>query len=115
MPKRREETPAGSTHRRRRPALSPEARENQLISLAVDLVEKRLIEGTASAQETVHFLRLGSMKARTELDLLKEQSELLKAKTEAIRSAKRVEELYENALNAMKIYSGVGGADDQDL
>ena len=112
MAKRREEAPAGPVRRRRRPALSPEARENQLISLAVDLVEERLTNGTASAQETVHFLRLGSTKARIEQEMLRKQSELLEAKTEAIRSAKRVEELYENALSAMRIYSGNGGSDD---
>ena len=45
--------------RKIRPALTPEARENQLIALAVDLVEKRLIEGTASSKETTHLLKLG--------------------------------------------------------
>ena len=53
--------------RKMRPALTPEARENQLISLAVDLVEQRLIDGTASSQETTHFLKLGSMKNRLEM------------------------------------------------
>ena len=112
MVKYSKKTVSEPTQRRRRPALSPEARENQLISLAVDLVEERLANGTASAQEVVHFLRLGSTKARIEQDILKRQGELMEAKTEAIRSAKRVEELYENALNAMRIYSGNGGSDD---
>lgn len=112
MPKGRKSVPSGQA-KRIRPALSPEARENQLISLAVDLVEKRLSEGTASAQETVHFLRLGSMKARAELEILEQQRELMAAKTEAIRSAKRVEELYENALTAMREYSGYGGSDEE--
>lgn len=92
--------------KRIRPALTPEARENQLISLAYDLVEQRLLDGTAKAQETVHFLKLGSTKERIEKEILERQKELITAKTEAIQSAKRVEELYENALNAMKIYSG---------
>lgn len=112
MAKSQQKAPQEPVRRRRRPALSPEARENQLIALAVDLVEQRLIDGTASAQETVHFLRLGSTKSRIEQGMLEEQRELLKAKTEALRSAKRVEELYENALDAMRIYSGNGGADD---
>lgn len=92
-----------------RPALTPEARENQLISLAVDLVEQRLLDGTASSQETTHFLKLGSMKNRLEMEKLEEENRLLKAKTEALRSQKRVEELYAEALNAMKSYAGQGG------
>ena len=75
--------------RKRRPALTPEARENQLIALAVDLVEKRLIEGTASSQETTHFLKLGSTEARIRKQLLEEQAKLAAAKTEAIEAARQ--------------------------
>ena len=98
--------------RKMRPALTPEARENQLISLAVDLVEQRLIDGTASSQETTHFLKLGSMKNRLEMEKLEEENKLLKAKTESIQSQKRVEELYLEALNAMRNYAGQGKADE---
>ena len=98
--------------RKMRPALTPEARENQLISLAVDLVEQRLIDGTASSQETTHFLKLGSMKNRLEMEKLEEENKLLKAKTESIQSQKRVEELYLEALNAMRDYAGQGNADE---
>lgn len=98
--------PSTTAPRKRRPATTPEARENQLISLAYDLVEQRLLDGTAKAQETVHFLKLGSTKERIEKEILERQKELITAKTEAIQSAKRIEELYENALNAMKIYGG---------
>lgn len=94
--------------RKIRPALTPEARENQLISLAVDLVEQRLLDGTASSQETTHFLKLGSMKNRLEMEKLQEENRLLKAKTEALQSAKRVEELYADAIKAMQRYSGQG-------
>ena len=65
-----------------RPALTPESRENQLISLAVDLVEQRLREGTASSQETTHFLKLGSTKSKLELEKLKGESELINRKAE---------------------------------
>ena len=92
--------------KRRPPAKTPEARENQMINLAVDLAEKQLLDGTASSQVITHFLKLGSTKDKIEKEILQEQKELLKAKTEAIQSAKRVEELYENALNAMRSYSG---------
>ena len=101
--------------RKIRPALTPEARENQLISLAVDLVEQRLINGTASSQETTHFLKLGSIKNRLEMEKLEEENRLLKAKTESIQSQKRVEELYAEALNAMRSYAGqVGDNDDNE-
>lgn len=88
------------------PATTPEARENQLISLAVDLAEKQLSNGTASSQVITHFLKLGSSRDRIERENLKEKNKLLKAQTESIRSEKRVEELYEEALNAMRSYSG---------
>ena len=92
-----------------RPALTPEAREKQLISLAVDLAEKQLQEGTASSQVITHYLKLGSTKERLEKEKLAEENKLLKAKTEAIQSQKRVEELYSEALNAMRRYSGQDG------
>jgi len=92
-----------------RPALTPEAREQQLISLAVDLVEKRLIEGTASSQETTHFLKLATTKARIEKDILEKQKELIEAKTENMRSQKRSEEMFEEAMKAFRGYSGHGG------
>lgn len=89
-----------------RPALSPEARENQMISLAVDLVEKRLKEGTASSAETVHFLKLASSKARLEKEKLEEENKLLRAKTSAIEAGINNDEFYKEVLNAIKIYSG---------
>ena len=92
--------------KRTRPALTPEARENQMIALAVDLAEKQLIEGTASAQVITHFLKLATSRERLEKEKLEKENELLKAKTEAIESAKRVEELYSDALRAMRSYRG---------
>jgi hypothetical protein len=100
--------------RRRRPATTPEARENQLIALAVDLAEKQLLKGTASSQVISHYLKLGSTKEKLEKEILEKQKELITAKTEAIHSQKRVEELYKNALNAMRSYSGRGGPEDDD-
>lgn len=102
-----------NTIRKIRPALTPEARENQMIALAVDLVEQRLLDGTASSQETTHFLKLGSMKNRLEMEKLQEENRLLKARTEALQSAKRVEELYSEAIKAMRRYSGQGSDDDE--
>lgn len=103
--------------RKIRPAISPDARENQLVSLAIDLAEKQLIEGTASSQVITHYLKLGTQKERLEREKLEKENELLRAKTEALKSAQRVEELYANALNAMRMYSGSGvyGDDDTDI
>lgn len=95
-----------------RPALTPEARENQLISLAVDLAEKQLREGTASSQVITHYLKLGSTKEKIEKEILEKQKELIEAKTQNLQSAKRIEELYASALNAMRSYSGHGDSDD---
>ena len=92
--------------RKIRPALTPEARENQLISLAVDLAEKQLLEGTASSQVITHYLKLGTTKEKLEREILEKQKALIEAKTENLQSAKRIEELYKNALDAMKNYSG---------
>lgn len=97
--------------KRRPPAASPEAREKQLISLAVDLAEKQLAEGTASAQVITHYLKLGSMRERLERQKLEEENKLLRAKTEALESSKRVEELYAEAIRAFKSYS-VGDSDE---
>jgi hypothetical protein len=98
--------------KRRPPATTPEARENQMIALAVDLAEKQLLEGTASSQVISHFLKLGSTREQLEKEKLQRENELLRAKTEATQSAKKTEELYANALNAMRSYSGQGGGDD---
>ena len=103
---------SSESSRKIRPALSPEARENQMISLAVDLAERQLVEGTASSQVITHYLKLGSTKERIEKEILEKQKELIEAKTQTLQSAQRVEELYSNALNAMKKYSGQDGFDD---
>lgn len=101
-----------SSRSKRRPALSPEARENQLIALAIDVVEERLRNGTASSQETTHFLRLGTTKARLEKEILEEQKKLITAKTKAIESQEEIKEMYEGALRALRTYQGNGDPDD---
>lgn len=101
--------------RKIRPATTPEARENQLISLAVDLAEKQLIEGTASSQVITHYLKLGTQKERIEREMLEKKKDLIVAKTENLQSAKRIEELYANALKAMQNYSGNTQIDISEL
>lgn len=100
-----------STSKRGRPALSPEARENQMIALAVDLAEQQLRDGTASSQVITHFLKLGTTKAELEKEKLEQENQLLRAKTEQIQSMKRSEELMEQALKAFRTYSGQGNDD----
>lgn len=103
-PRRRSETE--STTSRQRPATTPEGREQQLIAQAYDLAERRIREGTASAQEITHFLKLGSSRERLEQMRLAHENELTQAKIEGMQSQKRVEELYGAALNAMRTYQG---------
>lgn len=91
---------------RRPPATTPEARESQLISLAVDLTEKQLIDGTASAAVQVHYLKLATARNKLEMEKLSRENELLRAKTDGMASGKRVEELYDNAIKAMRSYQG---------
>ncbi len=98
--------------RKMRPALTPEARENQLISLAVDLAEKQLMEGTASSQVITHYLKLATTREKLENEKKMKEMELLQAKTEAIESSKRIEAMYTEALNAMRSYSGMGDSED---
>lgn len=89
-----------------RPAITPEGREQQMISLAMDLVEQRLRDGTASSQETTHFLKLGSTKNQLEVEKLKRETELLEVKKASLESSARMEKLYSDAMEAMKTYSG---------
>ena len=91
----------------RRPlARTPEARENQLIVDSIDLAEKQIREGTASSQVITHFLKLGSTRERLEQERLKRENDLLRAKVEQLSDVQDIKALYQNALDAMKTYSG---------
>lgn len=103
-----------SSHSVPRPATTPEGRETQLISAAVDLAERQLVEGSASAQVITHYLKLASSRERLEQERLQMEVELLAAKREAMSSAARVEELYGNAITAMRSYAGHDGEDDYE-
>lgn len=97
-----------------RPALTPESRESQMAALAMDLVEQRLRDGTASSQETTHFLKLVSSKAKLEQERLKLENELVAAKTKALANAEEIKVLYEEALKAMRRYGGHGDEDEYE-
>ena len=97
-----------------RPALTPEARENQMISLAVDLAEQQLRDGSASSQVITHYLKLATAKEKLEQERLKGEIELQKAKVKALDNAEEIKVLYENAIKAMRNYGGYGDSDDED-
>ena len=98
--------------KKRRTAITPEARENQMISYAMDLAEQQILDGTASSQVITHFLKLGTEKERLEREKLKQEIELLKAKTHAMESSEEMKQMYEEAIKAMRTYSGNGDPDD---
>lgn len=106
-----------NTQRRTRAALSPEARQQQLIAMAYDVAEKRLMEGKASSQEIVYLMRLGSRRERAEQRRIENQADFMSAKTKAIEEAESIDKLYSEAIAAMKVYSGeeVDYGDDSDL
>ncbi|MPM13116.1 hypothetical protein SDC9_59471 [bioreactor metagenome] len=100
--------------RRIRPGLTPETREDQMVALAMNLAEKQMLEGTASSQVISHFLKIGSTEQRIRKEILAEEKELIKAKTEMLKSEKRTEELYEEAIKAMRIYAGQDVIDEEE-
>jgi hypothetical protein len=91
---------------RRPPATTLESRENQLIAAAVELAEDQIRSGTASAQVITHFLKLGTTRERLEQERLRNENELTKAKIESLAAAGRIEELYKEAMEAMRSYQG---------
>lgn len=104
----------GKEVRRLRPALTPEARENQMVALAMDLAEKQLLEGTASSQVITHYLKIGSTEQKKRIEKLERENELLRAKTESLETAKRIEDLYAEAISAFKIYRGENRDEEDD-
>lgn len=113
MPRKRVQT-SDVSKKAMRPGLTPEARESQMISLATDLAEKQLRDGTASSQVITHYLKLGSTKERIEKEILEKQKLLIEAKTQSIKSSQKMDVMYKKAIDAMRVYSGHGGDSDED-
>lgn len=105
---------SSTTVKRGRPALTPEGREGQLVSLAIDLAEQQLREGTASSQVITHYLKLGTERERLERERLEEENKLLRAKTEALEAQKESKIQYEKILKALRNYNGMGEPDEYD-
>lgn len=110
----RQQSPKNLDGSRRPLGTTPEAVENQLVALAIQRAEQQIRDGTVSAQVLTHYLKLGSPRERLERQRLEQENELLRAKVEALASQARVEELYAEALNAMRTYSGMSDPDVDD-
>lgn len=100
------------TTKKRPPAMTPEAKENEMISLAINLAEKKLRDGTAPTQVIVHYLKLATEREQMELDMLEKKTQLIGAQIESLETSKHIEELYSNAIEAMRLYSGNKISDD---
>ena len=107
-------TKSSNQTRKIRPALSPEAREQQLIGFAVDLAEQQLLDGTASSQVITHFLKPGTTRAELEKEKIKKENAVLEAKAKAYQSSEEITKLYENAIKAMRDYGGHGETEDYE-
>ena len=114
MARARKEATSPTKGRRMRPGLTPEARNSQLMSMATDLAEQKLRDGTAPTQIIVHYLRMATEKDKLEREILRKQEELMEAKRQNLQSQKRYEDLVSNALEAMRRYSGNSGSDEDD-
>ncbi|MBR5298919.1 MAG: hypothetical protein IKU36_01575 [Bacteroidales bacterium] len=117
MPRRKKNPiaePDMPAERRSSTPLSQEARENMIISLAFDLAEQRLRDGTATGQEVTYWLRYGSQRDKLEREMMEQKAELLKAKTDAIKAAEKTELLYADAIRAFRAYAGEGDDEEYD-
>ena len=95
----------------RRPAITLEAREKQMIRLAEDLAEEQMRNKTASAAVITHYLKLGTTRAEEEAVRLRNENLLLEAKTRSLNEDKLTREAYEEVIRAIKRY---GGHDEED-
>lgn len=103
-----------TSRKKSEPALTPEAREKEMINLAMNVAEEQLRNGTASSQVITHFLKLGTEKEKLEREKLERENKLLTTKAEVLESTKHIEELYQKAMNAFTNYRGGLGGDDSD-
>ena len=99
---------------RLRPGLTPEADENQLISLSIDAAKKMLLEGKAPTSIVLHYLKLATTRERLEREIMEKEMELKDAKIQALESQAKVEQLYADAMRAMQRYSGYGEENDNE-
>lgn len=96
------------------PATTPEGREQQMVSLAFDLAQAQLEDGTASAQVITHFLKFGSSQNALEKEKLRKENLLMQARVDQISAASQNSELYMEAINMMKVYTGEDPEEQSD-
>ena len=97
------------------PATTPEGREQQMISHAFDLAEKQLLDGSASAQVITHFLKFGSSQNKLEQEKLRKENLLAQARVDQISATAQNSELYQEAINMMKVYTGTDPEDENEF
>ena len=102
----RKKSTSGNT-RKSRSMSTPESELNRIVGKALALVEERIDNGTATSQETTTLIKYGSEKAKLDQEKVKYEIEYLKAKSEALASTKRSEELFAEAIKAMRSYNGI--------
>jgi hypothetical protein len=95
-------------------ARTPEAREAQLVALSYDLAEKQILEGTASSQVVVHFLKIGSTREKQELQKMKQETLLVEAKVKDLANVEEMKKLYVEAMDAMRGYAGQEASTDDN-
>ena len=92
--------------RKRLPSKTPEGREQELIGLAVEQAEAQLREKSAPTQVVIHYLKLATEREQRERAKLENETVLLQAKVDMIKSAEKSESMYREAIDAMRNYSG---------
>src|SRR3954454_802461 len=102
-------------NQRRRTATSAYERELQLSDAAFDLAEEQIRNGTASSQVITAAMKFGSTRERLEQERMRHEVELMEVKKEQLEGQKKVEELYVNALEAMRGYSGLTSVPDEEF
>ena len=106
--------PDNESERRRKPATSPEFREQEISSLAYDLAEEQIRGGNASSQVITHFLKMGSRREQLEQQRISHENDLLQVKRKAIEDQARIEELYIGAIDAMRSYGGSPPGEEEE-
>lgn len=103
------------TTKRQRPSMNPEGREQQLVQAAVDLAEKKILDGTASSQVICHYLNLASPSYRNKREREELENELIRAKVENLKSQTTSEKLYADAIKAFAVYNGNEELEEDDF
>lgn len=98
------------------PGISPADHEEKMIGLAMNLVEQRLRDGTATSQETTFWLRLAAQREQDAInrEMMEKQMALMEAKIQSLQASDRMEQLITDAMEAFKRYSGYSDDDDTD-